>query len=192
MRIFNRIIVLLILIALFVASVYGAVYSFGLLGNSLQDLPSTLGLTNAYQSVQSFISDIEGGSLQTLAIAILIGVAILGLILLILELKPRRPRLVQIDRNAYVTRSSVQGEVNRAAEDISEVLESSSKVKARRRPGAKVKLNASVRRGENVRELSSSIRDRVSQKLSDRGVPVSSMKLDLKQTDPQGTRARVK
>lgn len=192
MRVFNRIIVLLLLIALFVASVYGIVYSFGLLGRSLQDLPSTLGLTNAYQSVQSFINDIEGGNLQGVVIAILIGVAILGLILLILELKPRTPRLVQIDRNAYITRGSVQGEVNRAAEDISEVLESSAKVKARRRPGAKVNLNASVRRGEDVQQLSSNIRDKVNRRLSNRGVPVSSMKLDLKQTDPQGTRARVK
>lgn len=192
MRVFNRLVVLLILVVLFAASIYGVVYSFGLLGRSLQDFPSTIGLTDAYQQVQSFISNVEDGNVQELGIAIMVGVVILGLILLILELKPPRPRLVQIERNAYITRSSVQGEVNRAAEDIPEVLESSTKVKARRRPGAKVNLNASVRRGEDVNQLSSSIREQITQRLSERGVPVNSMKLNLKQTDPQGTRARVK
>jgi hypothetical protein len=114
-------------------------------------------------------------------------VAVLGLILLILELKPRRPRHVRTgSKGVYMTRGAVRSAVKTAAESTSEVLGAKAKAKARRGAGAKVKLKASVRNGEDQGGARSSIRDQINNDLSDRGVPVKKLKLKLDETSPQG------
>jgi hypothetical protein len=71
------------------------------------------------------------------------------------------------------------------------VLGTSARVKARRRPGAKVDLEARVRRGDDTSAIQSELRRTVRERLSQRGVPVSKLNVKLIEADPRRTRTRV-
>ena len=184
--------IILLLAGLFVLGVFTVLYSFDVAGYRLAELPSTLKLNDLYEGSRGFFRDVERGDLDVLDIATLVIIALLGLVLLILELKPPAPRRVLMQRGAYITRSTVKDEATAAAMQNPEVLESNADVKAQRRPGAKVNIEASVRPGENVRNIRSSVQDRVQQRLGQMGIPVGNLKVRIIESDPRETRARVR
>ncbi len=192
MKVFNRIVIILLLAGLFVLGVFTVLYSFDIAGYRLADLPSTLRLNDLYEGSRGFFRDVERSNLDVLDIAMLFIIALLGLVLLVLELKPPAPRRVLMQRGAYITRSTVKDEATAAAMQNTEVLESNADVKAQRRPGAKVNIKASVRRGENVRNIRSEVQDRVQQHLDRMGIPVGNLKVRIIESDPRETRARVR
>lgn len=185
MRIFNRIVVALLLVGLFVLGVFGVIYSLGLFGYSLSELAQTLNLEQVYAGAQEAVSDAENGTLTDLTFFILVGVALLGLILLVLELKPPAPKRVKLQKETFATRNAVKTQVLTAADRASETLNSSTKVKARRSPGAKVKLKSKIRRGEDTSRAKSGIKDQVSDHLRKVGIPVSRIKVKLSEADPR-------
>ncbi|MDN5696508.1 MAG: hypothetical protein L0G70_00880 [Rubrobacter sp.] len=192
MRVFNRIVVTLLLAGILALCVYGVIYSFQIAGRSLSGLEQTLGIPAIASGAESFLSSLGTGSLPAAVVAILAAVAVLGLILLILELKPRRPRNVRTSsKGVYMTRGAVRDAAKSAAEGTSEVLGAKAKAKARRGAGAVVKMKASVKRGEDQSSLGSSLKERINRELSERGVPVKKLKLKLEEADPQGAKGRV-
>jgi hypothetical protein len=192
MKVFNRIAIILLLAGLFVLGVFTVLYSFDIAGYRLADLPSTLRLNDLYEGSRGFFRDVERGNLDVLDIATLVVIVLLGLVLLVLELKPPAPRRVLMQRGTYITRSTVKDEATVAAMQNPEILEANADVKAQRRPGAKVNVKASVRRGENVRNVQSRVQDRVQQHLDRIGIPVSNLKVRIIESDPRETRARVR
>jgi uncharacterized alkaline shock family protein YloU len=64
-------------------------------------------------------------------------------------------------------------------------------VKARRSPGARVDLEARVRRGEDLETISSRLRTTVQEHLSNQGLPVSKLNIKLVEADPRQTKTRV-
>ncbi len=199
MRIFNRIVVILLLAGLFVlgvfvflASISPILNALGAQGTDLQNLPTSLRPDVLAAGLRNYLTNIENGSVSVLDAVVLIAVALLGLILLILEFKPPTPRRVRMQQGTYVTRSAVRDEATKATEQGYEVLQSNVKVKAQRRQGAKVDITASVREGEGTRGLQSEIRDRVQQYLGRMGIPVSNLKVRLAGSDPRETKTRVK
>lgn len=188
MRIFNRLAMILLLAGLFALGIYAVVYSLGLFGYRLADLP----ISTAGDSLSDFVSRVENGNLSVLGYVVLVLVALVGLILLIAELKPPSPRRVLMQRGTYITRGVVQSEAEAAAAENPNVLGSSARVKARRSPGAKVDLRADVRRGENIGSVQSELRDQVRRRLSRSGVPVSSLKVRPVEADPRQARTRVR
>jgi hypothetical protein len=191
MKVFNRVVVTLLLAGLFSLGAAALVYSLNIGEYRLADLPATLGFGSTYQGMTSYVGNIEEGSLIPLDYIILGGIALVGLVLLILELKPRRPRRVRIQQGTYVTRSAVESEAVQAVEQDPEVLQSKVKVKARRKPGAKVDVRGSVRAGEDTQSIQSEVHDRVQRRLAEVGIPVSKLKLRLKESDPRATKTRV-
>ncbi|MDQ3965398.1 MAG: alkaline shock response membrane anchor protein AmaP [Actinomycetota bacterium] len=192
MRIFNRIVIILLLAGLFVLGVFTVLYSFDLAGYRLADLSRALRLDDFYRGLRGFVGAVERGNLNALDIATLVVIALLGLVLLVLELKPPAPRKVRMQQGTYITRGAVEDEAIAATEQNPEVLESNANAEARRRTGAKVNIEASVRRGENIRNIQSGVRDRVQQHLDRVGIPVSNLKVRIVESDPRETRARVK
>ena len=192
MRIFNRIVVILLLAGLFVLGVFTVLYSFDLAGYRLADLSRTLRLDDFYKGLRSFVGDVERGNLNALDVAMLVVIALLGLVLLILELKPPAPRRVRMQRGTYITRNAVRDEANTATEQNPDVLQSDVDVKAQRRQGAKVNIWASVRQGENTRSIQSEVREGVQQHLAQSGIPVSNLKVQVVESDPRETKTRVK
>lgn len=192
MRAFNRIVLILIFAGLFVLGVYTVAYSFNLFGYSLEDLPRALGLSGFYSSLQTFVGNVESGNPSVLAVIVLVAIAVVGLILFIAELKPPTPRRVRMQRGTYVTRGAVADEVVAAAERTPDVLGTSARVKARRRPGARVNLEARVRRGEDTGTIQSNLRRLVREHLAQRGVPVSKLDVKLIEADPRETKTRVR
>ena len=192
MRIFNKIVVVLLLGGLTALGLCAVVYAFGIDPYRLEDLPQALGLNALSEGLRSYVENVENGTLNVVALATLALIALLGLILLILELKPPTPRRVRMQRGTYVVRSVVEKEANAAVEQEHEVLQSDVNVKAQRRPGAKVGIRASVRPGENARSVQSEVKNRVQQHLGQTGIPVSSLKVKVVQSDPRQTETRVK
>jgi hypothetical protein len=192
MRVFNRIVMILLFAGLFVLGVYTVVYSFNLFGYSLENLPRALGLSGFYRGLESFVRGFESGSLSVLTVFVLVALAVLGLILLIAELKPAAPRRVRMRSGTYITRGAVADEVVTAAEQTPDVLGTSARVKAKRRAGALVNLEARVRRGEDTGAIQSDLRRSVQEHLAERGVPVSKLNVRLVEADPRETRTRVR
>jgi hypothetical protein len=191
MRVFNRIVMILLFAGLFVLGVYTVVYSFNLFGYSLENLPRALGLSGFYRGLESLVRGIESGSLSVITVFVLVALAVLGLILLIAELKPAAPRRVRMRSGTYVTRGAVADEVVTAAEQTPDVLGTSARVKAKRRAGALVDLEARVRRGEDTGAIQSNLRRSVQERLAERGVPVSKLNVRLVEADPRETKTRV-
>ena len=192
MRIFNRIILILLLAALVALGIATVFYAFDLAGYRLANVPRALGLDGLVQSVSRFVGNVENGNLNPLDYLVLAAIALLGLILLILELKPPSPRRVRMQQGTYITRSAVRDEVSNATEQNTEVLQSNVDVAAQRRPGAKVDVTASVRRGEDTNRLQREVRNTVQQHLGQVGVPVSNLKVRIAESDPRQTQTRVK
>ncbi|BBL80714.1 hypothetical protein RxyAA322_25680 [Rubrobacter xylanophilus] len=192
MRVFNRVVMTLLLAGLFVLGMLLVVYSVPWFGYRISELPQALRLQSMYDGLENLVSAAEAGRLSALAVAALVLVALVGLILLVAELKPSRPRRVRMERGTYIARPAVASEVAAAAESVRAVLGSSVKVKARRRPGALVRLEAHVRRGEDPGPLQDEIRRAVQEHLARRGIPLRKLRLKLVESDPRQTRTRVK
>ena len=189
MRIFNRIVMILLLAGLFVLGVYAVVYAFNLLGNSLTSLLNPV--QSGASAAQGFLQNATSGSLPATAIISLVLIALLGLILLFLELKPPSPSRVRMDKGTYATRSAVKEEASKAVEQSPDVLGHSVKAKAKRRPGAQVDVEARIRRGEDKNTIQRSLRRQVQERLGDRGVPVSKLNVRTVEADPRQTPSRV-
>jgi hypothetical protein len=187
MSVFNRIVMSLLFAGLFVLGVYTVVYSFDLLGRSLTSLP----ISDFSGGLQDFVTRVEDGNLSAVTIIILVLLTILGLIWFIAELKPSAPRRVRMGNGTYVTRGVVEDEISTVAEQVPGVLGSSVGVKARRSPGARVDLEARVRRGEDLEAIRSGLRSTVQEHLSERGLPVSKLNVKLVEADPRQTKTRV-
>ena len=183
---------IVLLAGLFVLGLYTVAYSLSLFGYSLDNLPRTLGVSGIYSGLESFVRGVESGSLSFLAVFILVAIAVLGLILLIAELKPQAPRRVRMRSGTYITRRAVADEVVAAAGQTPGVLGTSSRVKAKRRPGAQIDLEARVRRGDDANTIRSNLRRSVQERLAARGVPVSKLNVRLVEADPRETRTRVR
>lgn len=189
MSVFNRIVMILLLGGLFVLGVYAVVHAFDLLGYALGDL---VGPLNSFADrAQSFVSNVEGGNVAPQTVAALVLIALLGLALLIAELKPPTPRRVRMQKGTYITRDAVKSEVESAADRTLGVLGTSARVQARRKPGARIDLNARVRRGEDTNAIGSELRSSVQERLAAKGVPVDKIKLNLSEVDPRDAGARV-
>ena len=180
---------ILLLAGLFALGVYLVVYSLNLFGYQLGDL---LSASNSFASgLEDFVRDVEGGDLPLLTVVTLVLVALLGLILLIAELKPPAPRRVRMRNGTYITRDVVKNEVVTAAGQTPGVLGSSARVKASRRQGAQVNLDANVRRGEDTNAIESDLRNSVRERLGRRGVPVNKLNVKLVEADPRQTETSV-
>src|SRR5215218_8367974 len=188
MSVFNRIVMTLLFAGLFVLGVYTVVYSFDLFGRSLTSLP----ISDFSSGLQDFVRRVEDGNLSVVTIITLVLIAILGLIWFIAELRPSIPSRVRMGDGTYATRSVVEEEVSAVAEQVPGVLGSSVGVKARRKPGAQVDLEARVRRGEDLGTIKSDVRSAVQRHLSNRGLPVSKLNVNLVEADPRQTKTRVR
>src|SRR5215204_4719190 len=99
MRIFNRIVVILLLAGLFVLGVFVFLASIGPFlnalgaqGTDLQNLPSSLRPDGLTAGLRNYLTNTENGNVGVLDAVVLVAVALVGLILLVLELKPPTPR----------------------------------------------------------------------------------------------------
>lgn len=192
MRIFNKIVVVLLLAGLTALGLSLMVYAFNVEPYRLENLPGALGLDNFYENLRGYVGAVENGALDVLGVITLVLIALLGLVLLILELKPPAPRKVRMQQGTYVTRGVVENEANTAVEQEHEVLQSNVNAQAQRKPGAKVEVRASVRPGEDTRSVQSQLRDRVQQHMAQTGIPVSNLKVQVAESDPRETKTRVK
>lgn len=187
MRVFNRIAMILLFAGLFVLGVYTVIYAFDLFDYKLASLP----IADFSGALTDFVKNVQKGTLSVVTVTILVLLAALGLLWFIAELRPTPPRRVRMGSGTYVTRGVVEEEVSTVAEQVTDVLGSSVGVKARRSPGAQVDLEAKVRRGEDLGTINSNLRSTVQEHLSERGLPVSKLKIRLVEADPRQTKARV-
>jgi hypothetical protein len=92
MKIFNRIVIILLLVGLLALGVTMVIYSFDTRDYPFADLPRDLRLNDLYEGLNTYVGNIERGLINALDVVTLSVVALLGLVLLVLELKPPSPR----------------------------------------------------------------------------------------------------
>lgn len=187
MKIFNRVVVILLLVGLFILGLYTLFYAFNLFGYRFSELP----VSGIADGLRSFVNDMEEGAIPILVAAGLVVAALVGLILFLLELKPPTPRRVRMQKGTYLSRGAVESEVEKAVDGASGVLGHSTKVEARRGPGAVVNMQANVRRGEDTSAIKSGLRSQIQEHLGRRGIPVGKLNLKLVEADPRQTKTRV-
>src|SRR5215218_1786819 len=166
MRIFNRIVVILLLAGLFVLGVFVFLASIGPFlnalgaqGTDLQNLPSSLRPDGLTAGLRNYLTNTENGNVGVLDAVVLIAVALVGLILLVLELKPPTPRRVRMQQGTYLTQSAVRDEATKATETEPEGDQAKRKGKGKGRRGDEGKVPAHGRAGEDTRVLQSEVRD---------------------------------
>jgi uncharacterized alkaline shock family protein YloU len=184
--------VILLLAGLVYLGIATIVYIFELGPYQLADLPNTLGFSALYEGLNGYLGNIESGNVDALDVIVLSAIALLGLVLLILELNPPTPQRVRMQRGTYITRRAVEREVSPVVEQEPEVLQSNVKVKAQRKSGAKVQVRAGIRPGEDARSVQSEVQSRVQQHMAETGIPVSNLKVRVNESDPRQTNTRVK
>jgi hypothetical protein len=197
LRIFNKIVVLALLVGLAILGLLAVLHAFDArIGNEqyrMGDLARNLNLGGVVGGINGFVDRVQNGQLTPSEIAALALILLLGLILLLLELFNRpAPRRVMLQDGTYTTRKLVEEEVVKAAGGTPGVLQSDANVQALRRPGAKVDLRANVRRGEDAGAAQAGIRDRVQEHLERRGLPVNKLNVRVLESDPRETKTRVK
>ena len=198
MRIFNRILMALVFAALTAAGAFLFVYSFGLFGYSLSGLPlrGNLSGTAFYSGLEAFVRDVDGQSLTVLETVVLVVIALIGLALLIAELKPPRPRYLSVGDGLYTTRSTLEEEILQCVDEDRRILESSARVKPLRRGRARIRVEARMRRGEGDRsEVRRALTQAVHERIRDLGYPqkiAKKVKVDVGETDPRSVRRRVR
>lgn len=192
MRIFNRIVMILLLAGLVYLGIATVVYAFEIGAYRLSDLPNALGFGGLYEGLNGYLTNIESGNVDAFDVLVLSAIALLGLVLLILELKPPTPRRVRMQQGTYIDRRAVEREVAPVVEQEPEVLQSDVKVKAQRRPGAKVEVHASIRPGEDTRSVRAEVQNQLQQRMAETGIPVSDLRVRASESDPRQTKTRVK
>lgn len=192
MKVFNRIVVILILAGLFSLSLFVMFSAFDFGGYLLADIPNVLAFAVIQEALANSVASLESGSLNIFAIGALGLIALVGLVLFLVELIPSAPRRVRMQQGTYVTRRAVENEAAEAVEKNPDVFQSNIKVKARRRTGAKVKIRASVQEGEDARSAQSEVQEGVQRRMDEAEIPIGSLKVRINESARGRTKTRVR
>ena len=193
MRLVNRIILIIVLVALVVFGTFGAIYAFA--GSSYRDagLPGFLSIPENAQPVQSWLSHFESEYVPVLDFAIVVVVFVAGLALLVLELIPGRQHYLQLGRRLWVKRQVVETEAENVAMTDRAVLESEAKLSPHRLLQSRLKLELVVRRGESPEHAIHRVHDLLTTEIVGKGqLNIKRMRIKAEVKDPRVAKRRVK
>ena len=187
MRIFNRIVLILLLAAIIAAGIFAVLYGFSLGGFNLDSIKIN-GVTSALPGFEQGVQNAD-----PLILAALVAVAVVGLILLIAELKPPAPRRVKLGNGCFVSRGAVEQAAEGMALEEEGVLDARARAKPRRVRRAKLSLQVKARYGEDTRKLEESLRRRLQSGLGEEaGLPVGKPRLSVEAVEPWKAKRRVR
>ena len=193
MRLFNRIVLVIVLVVLVVFGTFGAIYAFAGVGYQDRGLPGFLAIPENAQAAQSWLSSFEDGSVPLLDFIVVVAVGVAGLALLVLELKPSRKEHLALGPQAWVKREVVEKEAEYVALTDRAVLESEAELSLRRVLGNKLKLKLIVRRGESPEDTRSRVRDLINTEIIGKGqVNIPKTRVEAIALDPRRAKRRVK
>ncbi len=192
MRLFNRILVTLLLVAWLIIGIFGVLYAFRWLGYSIYDFPGQVRASSFYRGTVAWVRSIDAGTPGPWTVIICVALIILGLLLLYLELWPRRPDRVRLGEGTWATRRLVAAEAVSAASEQPDVLVASARVKPLRRGGAKLGVSVSARRGTDLAALRQGVQEGVRDRMEAVGIPISGLKVRTTQVDPRRAEVRVR
>jgi Family of unknown function (DUF6286) len=159
-----RVVSFLLLVILAVAGIVLAVFCIGTgtTGPSLGKLASLLHLATVRDTVGNWLSQIEaGGSVAVIAGLCGLGAILLGLLLLIGLLVPRRERLVTLASDREGTLAARRRPLAQAAQTLVEqvrgVTQARARVRPRRRTGGRLRVRASRTRTADPAQLRSAV-----------------------------------
>lgn len=192
MNFFNRIVVLLLLLCLFVVGLFAFLYGFQIGGYSIYDLPGQARESGFWKGTTVWARGLNSGTPGVLMWVICVAVIITGLILLFLELRRGRPRNVILGNSTYITKQAVESEVRSTAMNGPEISDAHVKVKSNRSPGASIMVDSKIRRGADLQSTRESLREMISARMADIGIPVRQLKVKAEYADPRKAQVRVK
>lgn len=194
MRTFNRIMLVIVLVAVFIFGLFTAIYTFAGSDQYLDwGLPAVLALPEDAQPIQDWVAHFERGSIPVLSFVIVILAGLAGLLLLVLELLPRRRRYISLGRDARVERTVVEKQAEEAALRDEGVLDATADVRPRRRKASKLVLRVTARQGEDPRQVEQTVSQSVREAIVDRGdIRLAGMPVKARTIDPRRAKRRVR
>ena len=193
MRLLNRIILVIVLVVLVVFGTFGAIYTFA--GSSYQDagLPGFLALPHNAEPAQHWLGNFERGLVPTWDFVILAVVFVAGLVLLGLELLPRRSPYLRLGDRSRLERKVVEREAERVALADPPVLESSARLTAKRGGRSKLSLAVTVRRGEDPKQAEQRVAQSIRAEIAEKGqLGIAQATVKARVKDPRKAKRRVK
>jgi hypothetical protein len=138
----------------------------GTSGPSLGGLASAAHLASVRDSIGSWLHQLEaGGSIASIAALCGLGAILLGLLLLIGVLVPRRERLVTLSADPNGTLAARRRPLGQAAQELAErvrgVTEARVKVRPGRRSGGRIRVRASRPRAADPKELRAAVTEQL-------------------------------
>lgn len=194
MRLFNRTLLIVVLLAIMVFAGFSAAYAFmGQDDYLAAHLPAFLAVQEPAGPVQGWLGNFEGRLIPVWQFAILVVVGLAGLALLVFELFPRRSRYLKVRPGVRVERHLVEEEAERVAADDPAVLSSSARLVPRRGRSSKLLVRLKVRKGENLREAEARVREAMADRVADQGqLRIARAKVKGSTRDPRGSKRRVR
>jgi len=193
MRLVNRIILVIVLLVLVVFGTFGAIYAFA--GSSYQTagLPGFLALPHNAQPAQQWLGNFERGFVPTWGFVILVLVFVVGLVLLGLEILPRRAPYLSLGDRLRLERKVVEREAERVALADPPVLESSARLTPKRGGRSKLSLAITVRRGEDAGQAKERAAQSVRAEIAEKGkISITQVTVKARVKDPRQAKRRVK
>lgn len=193
MRLFNRILLIVVLLAILVFAGFSAAYAFaGQDDYQAASLPAFLALQEAAAPVQQWLGNFEAQSIPAWLFTILVVVGLAGLALLAFELLPRRSRYLKVRTGIRVEREVVEEEMERVAADDPAVLSSSARLVPRRRR-SKLSVRLKVRRGEDLHQAEARVSEAIAERVAEGGqLRVARARVTGSTRDPRGSKRRVR
>ena len=193
MRLVNRIILVVVLVVLVVFATFAAIYAFAGFGYQEQGLPDVLASPENAQPARSWLSNFENGLVPVLDYAIVVVVFCAGLLLLVLQLIPRRKHHLRLGRGLWVKREVVEKEAENVALTDRAVLESDARLSPHRLLRSRLKLELVVRRGESPQDAKRRVLDLINAEIVDKGhVNIKKTRVKAGVKDPRAAKRRVK
>ncbi len=193
MRLVNRVILVVVLVALVVFGIFGAIYAFAGSDYEQTGLPAFLATPETAQTIENWVGGFENGIIPVLDYVLVIVVFLAGLVLLILEVRPKRRRYLQLGERSWINARVIEKEAaNQALKDHA-VLESRARLNLRRALPSKLRLALVVRRGKSALEAEQRAYDLIDSELIEKGqLVIDKVRIRTTVKDPRKANRRVK
>lgn len=193
MRVFNRVLLAVVLVVILVFATFSAVFVFAGDQYKSAGLPGGLAVPGQAEPISRWLHGYEQGSIAWWHFALLIVVFVAGLALLILELLPGRRAALMLGRDSFLEKEVVERAAVGVAQRDRSVLEARASLKPKRHGRGNLKMKLTIREGEDTQAAGRRVGEMLQSELTEKGqLSGLQTKIKVAARDPRTLKTRVK
>lgn len=189
MRLFNRLVMVVVGAALALAGAIAAAFALDV--DRFQVAALEEGMAPVTAAAQEVLTQAQNGALPIGTQLLLLVAAITGAALLFFEFRPYRSHMLRLAEGAYVTEPALEHELELAASEVDGTLDVHADVRAASRR-KRVRLEAYIREGLDTQAARSEVESRAVEALQRAGLQGTGVRIELAAVDPRDSKARVR